>query len=155
MPWYDYLMCFFGGTFVANFVPHFVRGITGTQFPTPFANPPGRGMSPPAVNVLWALVNLIGGILLLEFGEFSVGMWQLLVTAFLGFALMALLLSRVFDTREMEATYPSQKTTAVARPPVAGSPVDKPPADKPPVEKPAVEKPAAEKPASRDMRSGL
>jgi hypothetical protein len=30
MPWYDYVMCFFGGAFTANFVPHFVRGITGT-----------------------------------------------------------------------------------------------------------------------------
>src|SRR5579863_4790466 len=106
MPWYDYLMCFFGGTFVANFVPPFVRGISGTPFPTPFANPPGRGLSSPTLNVLWALVNLVAGFLLLQFGEFSIAIWPLLVTAFAGFTLMALLLSRVFDTRPHEQQVP-------------------------------------------------
>ena len=99
MPWYDYVMCFFGGAFTANFVPHFVRGITGTQFPTPFAKPPGRGVSSPTLNILWALANLIAGFLLLQYGEFSVANWELLVTAFVGFALMAIMLSRVFTQR--------------------------------------------------------
>ena len=27
MKWYHYLMCFFGGAFIANFFPHFVNGI--------------------------------------------------------------------------------------------------------------------------------
>jgi hypothetical protein len=99
MPWYDYVMCFFGGAFTANFVPHFVRGITGTQFPTPFAKPPGRGASSPTLNILWALANLIAGFLLLQYGEFSVANWELLVTAFVGFALMAIMLSRVFTQR--------------------------------------------------------
>ena len=102
MPWYDYVLCFFGGIFIANFVPHFISGITGTKFPTPFASPPGRGLSPPALNVLWALVNLVAGFLLLRAGGFSVEIWQLLVTGFAGFALMALLLSRVFDRRQRQ-----------------------------------------------------
>ena len=121
MPWYDYVFCFFGGSFIANFVPHFIRGITGTKFPTPFANPPGRGLSPPALNVLWALVNLVAGFLLLQTGGFSLDIWQLLVTSFAGFALMALLLSRVFDARpenEQPPAMASQRTGA-------------PPADKP------------------------
>jgi len=61
MPWYDYVACFFAGAFLANFVPHFVHGISGDRFPTPFAKPPGRGLSSPTVNVLWALLNLIVG----------------------------------------------------------------------------------------------
>ena len=99
MPWYDYVMCFFGGAFIANFVPHFVRGITGTQFPTPFAKPPGRGMSPATLNILWALVNLVAGFFLLQYGAFSIANWALLITAFAGFGLMAIMLSRVFSQR--------------------------------------------------------
>ena len=99
MPWYDYLMCFFGGAFTANFAPHFVRGITGTEFPTPFAKPPGRGMSSPTLNILWALANLIAGLLLLQYGAFSFGNRKLLVTVLVGLAIMAIMLSRVFTQK--------------------------------------------------------
>ena len=99
MQWYHFLLCFFGGAFMANFVPHFVRGITGTKFPTPFAKPPGRGMSPATLNVLWALVNLVAGLLLLRYGGFSTALWPLVMTAFAGFALMSLMLSNIFAQR--------------------------------------------------------
>lgn len=49
----------FAGVFFANFVPHFVSGVLGHSFPTPFASPPFRGPSPPPVNVLYGLFNLI------------------------------------------------------------------------------------------------
>ena len=56
--------CFFAGLLLANTVPHFVHGISGDRFPTPFAHPPGKGLSSPTVNVLWSLFNLaIGGVL--------------------------------------------------------------------------------------------
>jgi hypothetical protein len=42
MNWYDYIACFFAGMFLANVVPHFVHGISGDCFPTPFADPPGK-----------------------------------------------------------------------------------------------------------------
>lgn len=102
MEWYDYLMCFFGGAFVANFFPHFVRGITGTKFPTPFAKPPGRGLSPAPVNVLWALVNLVAGFLLLQAGGFSFLYGPALLTGFLGFAAMSVMMSNVFSQRMRE-----------------------------------------------------
>jgi hypothetical protein len=58
------LASFFAGLLVANAVPHFVHGISGDRFPTPFAHPPGKGLSSPTVNVLWSLLNLaIGGLL--------------------------------------------------------------------------------------------
>jgi len=56
-------------------------------------------VSSPTLNILWALANLIAGFLLLQYGEFSVANWELLVTAFVGFALMAIMLSRVFTQR--------------------------------------------------------
>jgi hypothetical protein len=102
MEWYHYLMCFFGGAFVANFFPHFVRGITGTKFPTPFAKPPGRGLSPAPINVLWALVNLVVGFLLLRAGGFSFVDVPALLTGFAGFAAMSLMMSNVFSQRMQE-----------------------------------------------------
>jgi hypothetical protein len=97
MKWYHYLMTLFGGAFAANFTPHFVRGITGSPFPTPFANPPPPvGMSSPMVNVAWALFNLAVAYVLLRFGRFSVRSWPAVGVAFVGFAAMALMLANVF-----------------------------------------------------------
>lgn len=71
--WYDYLASFFAGVFLANVVPHFIYGISGDRFPTPFANPPGKGLSSPTVNVVWALFNLVVGYILFRVGKVSSG----------------------------------------------------------------------------------
>jgi hypothetical protein len=65
MTWIVILAHFFGGMLLANGVPHFVNGISGRRFPSPFAAPPGRGDSRPVVNVLWGLANFVLGFLLL------------------------------------------------------------------------------------------
>ncbi len=65
MSWLDGLAYFLGGALLANFVPHFVAGVSGRPFPSPFGKPPFRGPSPPAVNVLWGLTNLALAYLLL------------------------------------------------------------------------------------------
>jgi hypothetical protein len=68
LPWYIYLLQFLAGVFLANGVPHFVQGISGNWFQTPFASPPGVGESSPVVNVLWGFFNLaVGFALLFEF----------------------------------------------------------------------------------------
>jgi hypothetical protein len=67
MPWYFYVLELLGGAFLANAVPHFVQGISGNPFPSPFAKPPGQGDSSPLVNVLWGFGNLVAGALLLHF----------------------------------------------------------------------------------------
>ena len=59
MAWFPFPAYFFGGAFFANFVPHFVSGVLGRTFPTPFASPPFRGQSSPRVNVLYGLCNLV------------------------------------------------------------------------------------------------
>jgi len=41
MPWYGYLAHFIAGAFLANGVPHFVQGVCGNKFQTPFATPRG------------------------------------------------------------------------------------------------------------------
>src|SRR5580693_4391586 len=73
MSWYDYIACFFAGAFLANFVPHFVHGISGDRFPTPFAHPPGKGLSSSTVNVVWALFNLVVGYMLFRLGKVTSG----------------------------------------------------------------------------------
>ena len=67
MPWYFYLLEFLSGAFLANGVPHFVQGVSGNPFQSPFAKPPGIGESSPLSNVLWGFANLVAGALLLHF----------------------------------------------------------------------------------------
>jgi len=86
------LASFCAGLLLANFVPHFVHGISGDRFPTPFAHPPGKGLSSPTVNVLWALLNLaIGGLLFRAGG--SAGLDAALGLCFAGVAAISLLSS--------------------------------------------------------------
>jgi len=58
MGWHAYVAYFFGGMFLVNAVPHFVSGVMGRRFPSPFASPPGKGESSAMVNVLWGTFNL-------------------------------------------------------------------------------------------------
>jgi len=85
MAWYAYLAYFFAGAFLANGVPHFVQGISGKRFPTPFASPPAVGESSPLVNVVWGLVDfLIGYLLIFGVGHFYFGITWSAVMAALG-----------------------------------------------------------------------
>jgi hypothetical protein len=89
-------MWFFGGAFLANFVPHFTRGVSGASFPTPFASPPGRGLSSPRVNVLWGLANLLAAYALLRYGQFSLHSWPAFILAFAGALLISVQLAQAF-----------------------------------------------------------
>ena len=99
MPWYDYLAAFFAGAFLANAVPHFVKGVCGDPFPTPFAKPPGKGLSSPPVNIVWALFNLVLGYLLLNAGQVSSARRLPLLLCFAGFAALSLLGSVAFQKK--------------------------------------------------------
>lgn len=56
---------FFSGVFLANAVPHGVSAVQGRRFPTPFASPPGVGLSGPAANAAWSALNAAAGTALL------------------------------------------------------------------------------------------
>jgi hypothetical protein len=98
--WYDYFYCFFAGMFLANTVPHFVHGISGDRFPTPFAHPPGKGLSSPTVNVVWALFNLAAGYFLFLFGKVSSGGPFALVLFFAGVAVISTVSSVHFAKKD-------------------------------------------------------
>jgi len=65
MNWYDHPLRLLAGMLLTNGVPHFVHGLSGTPFQSPFASPRGIGESSPLVNFYWGLANLVGGAVLL------------------------------------------------------------------------------------------
>ena len=101
MNWLYIVSYFFGGLFLANVVPHFVSGIMGRPFQTPFAKPPGKGLSSSTVNVLWGFVNLVFAyLLLLRVGQFDLRS----IACIAPFAAGALLIS-LFSARHFGQFY--------------------------------------------------
>jgi len=97
MAWYVYLAYFFAGGFLANGVPHFVHGISGKRFQSPFASPPGTGKSSPLVNVIWGLANfVIGYVLIFGVGNFAFGFTIDMLITGLGAVFTAITLSLHF-----------------------------------------------------------
>jgi hypothetical protein len=99
---YYYIASFFAGMFLANVVPHFVQGVSGNRFPTPFAHPPGKGLSSAPVNVIWALINLVVGYVLFRVGKVASGDDLALITFFAGVAAISILLSVQFAKKQRE-----------------------------------------------------
>jgi hypothetical protein len=97
MNWLHIVSYFFGGLFLANVVPHFVSGIMGEPFQTPFAKPSGKGLSSSTVNVLWGFANLIFAyFLLLRVGQFDLRSTSCITPFAAGVLLISLLSARHF-----------------------------------------------------------
>lgn len=97
MPWLDLLSYVFGGAFLANAVPHMVSGVMGRPFQSPFAKPPGQGLSCATVNVIWGFFNLVVGYgLMCHVGDFALRNAADAGALGLGILLMSLLAARQF-----------------------------------------------------------
>ena len=97
MKWYHYLSYFFGGAFLTNAIPHFVMGVTGHPFQSPFATPPGQGLSSAVINVLWGFFNIVIAYLLLALvGNFELRKAKHILVAGLGVLVMGIMLARAF-----------------------------------------------------------
>ncbi len=97
MHWYFYVGYFFGGAFLVNAIPHFVSGVCGRPFPSPFASPPGKGLSSPMVNVLWGTLNaVVGYFLVCRVGQFHLRNVVDMLVLGAGGLVMALMLARTF-----------------------------------------------------------
>ena len=95
--WYHWIAWFWGGAFLANTIPHLLNGISGSPFQSPFASPPGEGLSSSTVNVLWGMFNLIVGyVLVVRVGRFDLRQTKHVVVLGLGILVMALILARSF-----------------------------------------------------------
>ncbi len=85
---------FFGGVFLANALPHYISGLMGRAFQSPFAKPSGEGLSASLTNVLWGFLNLVVAYALLaRVGDFDIhnlahagaaGLGMLLIALFAG-----------------------------------------------------------------------
>lgn len=97
MNWLHLISHFLGGTFLANAVPHFVSGVMGRAFQTPFAKPSGQGLSSSTVNVLWGFFNaVVGYLLLLHVGNFQLRLTSHVLSLFAGVLLISFFSARHF-----------------------------------------------------------
>ena len=97
MAWLHLVSWFFGGAFLTNAVPHFVAGVMGEPFQSPFAKPSGEGLSSSTVNVLWGFLNLVVGyVLICRVGDFDLRSTSDAVSLGLGILAIGLLSARLF-----------------------------------------------------------
>ena len=97
MNWLHFVSYFFGGAFLTNAVPHFIAGVMGESFQSPFAKPPGRGLSSSTVNVLWGFLNLcVGYVLVCHVGDFDLRSASDAIALGLGILIVGLLSARLF-----------------------------------------------------------
>lgn len=76
------ILLFFVGVFAANATPHFVRGITKDQFPTPF----GAGS---LVNVISGWLMFIIAAVLFHYADLQHYYWASLISLSVGVLVMA------------------------------------------------------------------
>ena len=97
MTWLHLVSYFFGGIFLANAIPHFVSGMMGRPFQSPFAKPPGQGLSSSTVNVLWGFFNaVVGYFLVVRVGNFDLRSIRDVLALAVGALLISLFSARHF-----------------------------------------------------------
>jgi hypothetical protein len=83
--------------FLTNAIPHFVSGVMGRPFQSPFAKPRGEGLSSSTVNVLWGAFNLaVGYMLICHVGNFDLRSTDDAIALGLGALLLGLVTARMF-----------------------------------------------------------
>ena len=91
MNWIDLVSYFVGGILAANAVPHYIAGVMGRPFQSPFAKPHGKGLSSSRVNVLWGLSNaVVAYVLVVRVGAFDIRTTSHVLAFCLGVLLISL-----------------------------------------------------------------
>lgn len=97
MNWLHLVSYFFGGMFLSNAIPHLVSGMMGRRFQSPFAKPPGEGLSSSTVNVLWGLFNaVVGCLIVVRVGSFDLRSISDMLALAVGVLLIGLFSARHF-----------------------------------------------------------
>jgi hypothetical protein len=97
MDWLHDLSYLFGGAFLTNAIPHFVSGVMGRPFQSPFAKPPGQGLSSSTVNVSWGFANFVAAyVLFARVGHFDLRATDQVIAAGTGVLLMGVMSARLF-----------------------------------------------------------
>jgi hypothetical protein len=96
MDWLNLISYFFGGAFLCNAIPHLESGVMGHPFQSPFAKPPGQGLSSSTGNVAWGYSNLaVAYVLICQVGDFDLRSIAHMAALGLGFLLMGLMCARL------------------------------------------------------------
>ena len=95
----QYVAAFFSGIFLANAIPHFVKGLCGDPFPTPFAKPPGIGLSSAPVNAVWGLFNMLVGAGLFHIANLQSGGLLPFIVFFVGIVVLSIMMSNHFTKK--------------------------------------------------------
>jgi hypothetical protein len=90
------ILVFLAGALLCNAIPHLAAGLRGEPFQTPFAKPPGIGLSSPTVNVFWGSFNLGAGALILRDHWQTAGTTSGSVALAAGFLALGLFAARHF-----------------------------------------------------------
>ncbi len=91
--WQLYVYSFLAGVIGANGVPHFVKGISGEKFQTPF----GKSSSA-VVNVVWGWLNFVVAGLLLYFGNVHQHLLRAFSLVVIGALVIALVLAYTWSS---------------------------------------------------------
>ncbi len=101
MPWTAYIIHFIAAAFLTNGMPHFVNGVSGRPFRTPFARLQGAKLSSPAANVIWGWFNfLVAFLLFANIGPLYIGTPGDTVFVAAGVLVSGVLLARIFGRND-------------------------------------------------------
>ncbi len=97
MPWIAFLAHFLAAAIMTNGIPHFVSGVCGRPFRTPFARMSGSRTSSAELNVVWGWANFVVAFLLFaNIGPLYIGTPIDTIFIALGMLVAGLLLARIF-----------------------------------------------------------
>ena len=98
MPWIAYIAHFIAAAFLTNGVPHFVNGVSGRSFRSPFA--PRAKLGSPTANVVWGWANfLIAFLLFANIGPLYIGTPGDTIFVAAGMLVTGIVLARIFESQ--------------------------------------------------------
>lgn len=102
-----FIVWFLAGGLLINTLPHLIAGLQGRAFQSPFAKPPGVGLSSPLTNVLWGFVNLVASwALFTQVGQFDLANAAHMAAAVLGGLFSGFFLAAHFGKLHASASQP-------------------------------------------------
>ncbi|MBB3658694.1 hypothetical protein FHX15_003941 [Rhizobium sp. BK650] len=98
MPWIAYVVHFIAAAFLTNGVPHFVNGVSGRPFRTPFVRLKGTKLSSSVTNVAWGWFNfLVAFLLFANVGPLYIGTPGDTIFVAAGVLVTGAVLARIFE----------------------------------------------------------
>ena len=96
MDWLHDIAYLFGGAF-CECRSAFCQRLMGRPFQSPFAKPPGKGLSSSTVNVLWGFANfVVAYVLIARVGNFDLHAADHVIAVGVGVLLMGVMAARSF-----------------------------------------------------------